>query len=394
VEDCQVKERDGRSSSINRLDDNDSTLCAFGLIFAPLREMVFLADAQRKNVRRKALNLGLKIKSMPQVSVIIPTHNRPHLLPRAVESALGAGTDVEVIVVDDASTDETASVCRNFSHIRYVRVERNRQVAGARNLGLLAAGAKYISFLDDDDQRLPQSLDLQIKALSSVPEAAFCYGQVLVSDQRGATDGSFYPKTCPQGDVFWKLLERNFIPCGSVVFRKSCLYRVGLLEESIPGIDDWDLWIRLAEIYRVVAIEQPVAIWRKPVPGSGQGSSETLDLIRLSARELRRRWLALPRAALAPPEERREVWRRFSKNLAEHLAWETASALASGQLRRAGRLALAQLRLHPSGLFAVTGRWARPSTLRALLAGARGSSDDMEEIKTRFKQMRLSRSKQ
>src|SRR5437588_12046341 len=95
---------------------------------------------------------------MPSVSVIIPTHRRPHLLGRAVESARAAGESVEVVVVDDASTDETAEVCASIPNIRYVRIESNRRVAGARNVGLLACAGEYLSFLDDDDLRLPGSL--------------------------------------------------------------------------------------------------------------------------------------------------------------------------------------------------------------------------------------------
>ena len=73
---------------------------------------------------------------MAKVSLIIPTFNRPHLLERCVDSALKAGSSVEVIVVDDASTDETASVCQKLREIKYVRLDSNRGVAGARNEGL------------------------------------------------------------------------------------------------------------------------------------------------------------------------------------------------------------------------------------------------------------------
>jgi glycosyltransferase involved in cell wall biosynthesis len=84
------------------------------------------------------------------------------LLPRAVESALGAGTGVEVIVVDDASTDGTARVCAQLQGIKYIRLDRNQGVAGARNIGLLESSADFIAFLDDDDLRLPGSLDHQL----------------------------------------------------------------------------------------------------------------------------------------------------------------------------------------------------------------------------------------
>src|SRR5260370_1068949 len=106
---------------------------------------------------------------MATISVIIPTHARPHLLARAVESARAAGTNVEVIVVDDASIDATADVCRELGDLKYVRLEHNQGVAGARNVGILTSTGNYIAFLDDDDLRLPGSLDLQAAALDQNP---------------------------------------------------------------------------------------------------------------------------------------------------------------------------------------------------------------------------------
>jgi hypothetical protein len=322
-----------------------------------------------------------------KASIIITTHNRPHLLPQAVSSARGSGTDVEIVVVDDASKDETANVCRGLSDIVYVRVERNQKVADARNVGLLASTGDFISFLDDDDLRLPQSLDFQIEALEATPEAALVYGRMLVSNQEGATIGGPYPEVCPQGDVFWNLLERNFIPCGAVVVRRSCINSLGLLDGSIPGLDDWDLWIRLAELYKVAAVERPVMIWREPTPGSGQGSSNTVKLIALSTRLLRQGWLKLPRAAAAPARKRREVRRRFSENVVEHLCWETARALSTGDLRHAGRSALSLLQLHPVALVKVTRRWARVSTLQSLLSFS-VTKRGLENTKAHFKRAR------
>src|SRR5438132_1940514 len=110
---------------------------------------------------------------MPKVSVIIPTYNRPHLIQRAVTSAFAAGHNVEVIVVDDASSDDTANVCAALRGIKYVRLDRNQGVAGARNVGLLESTSPFIAFLDDDDRRLPGSLDQQISMLETYPEAGF-----------------------------------------------------------------------------------------------------------------------------------------------------------------------------------------------------------------------------
>lgn len=287
---------------------------------------------------------------MAGISVIIPTHSRPHLLPRAIESALAAGTDVEVVVVDDASTDDTAEACRALKDINYIRLAHNQGVAGARNVGVLSSSAEYIAFLDDDDLRLPGSLDLQLEVLRKTPRAALIYGQALIG---GATDRfahDRYPQPCPEGDVFWQLLTQNFIPSGSVVFRRSCLFSTGLLDHSIAGIDDWDLWIRIAALYPVAALNEPVMIWCRPSPESDQSSARAVEMVTLSTRQFRRHWLRMPRVAQASPIVRRKAARRFSQNMASHLASEALRSLSRGQVMRAHRCVVAALRHHSHGL--------------------------------------------
>src|SRR5438045_2348110 len=139
---------------------------------------------------------------MPKVSLIITTYNRPRLLPRAVQSARLAGQDVEIIVVDDGATKEAFDLCRNLPGVRYMRTDRNRKMSGARNLGISASTAEYLTFLDDDDVRLPDSLDLQVKALDSSAEAGLIYGQALHGDSDCVPTGSLWPDSCPQRDIF------------------------------------------------------------------------------------------------------------------------------------------------------------------------------------------------
>jgi glycosyltransferase involved in cell wall biosynthesis len=288
--------------------------------------------------------------SMASISVIIPTHSRPHLLPRAVESALAAGTDVEVVVVDDASTDETAEACRALKGISYVRLAHNQGVAGARNIGMLSSSAEYIAFLDDDDLRLPGSLDHQLAVLQNTPGAALIYGQALIG---GATDRfahDRYPQTCPEGDVFWQLVTQNFIPSGSVLFRRSCLFSIGLLDRSIAGIDDWDLWVRVAALYQVAAVDEPVMIWRRPSPDSDQSSARAVEMVALSTRQFRRHWLRMPRVTQASPVVRRKAAGLFSQNMASHLASEAFRSLSCGQVMRANSCVVAALRHHSHGL--------------------------------------------
>ncbi|OLE96936.1 MAG: hypothetical protein AUG75_14280 [Cyanobacteria bacterium 13_1_20CM_4_61_6] len=104
-----------------------------------------------------------------------------------------------------------------------------------------------------------------------------------------------------------------------MVIRRACVSRVGLLDDSIPGIDDWDIWIRIAELFPVIAMEMPVMIWRQSTPASAQGSSRTVELIALGRRRFRDHWMKLPRVANATRAERHETWRAFSRNVDEHL---------------------------------------------------------------------------
>ncbi|HYW72468.1 MAG TPA: glycosyltransferase family 2 protein [Pyrinomonadaceae bacterium] len=319
----------------------------------------------------------------PRASIIIPTHDRPDRLRRAIASAFAASKDVEVIVVDDASADETAQLCASIAGIKYVRAERNQGVAGARNLGLVASRGEFISFLDDDDLRLPNSLDDQIEALSRSPAAMLCYAQAIPEDQTGK-QGPPFPDACRQGDIFWDLLKGNFIPCGSVVFRRRCISSAGLLDDSISRIDDWDFWLRVTELFPVIGLKTPVLVWRAPARNSRQGSSETVEVIELAIKHFRRNCRRMPRVARASRRQRQQSWRAFSMNLADHLAWETFRSLCAADFSRAWVCARTLFKLHPGVLVHLTWRWTRASTIKTFIAG----QHEPEGMKIRFKEIR------
>ncbi|HEX8353925.1 MAG TPA: glycosyltransferase family A protein [Pyrinomonadaceae bacterium] len=299
---------------------------------------------------------------MPRVSLIIPTFDRPHLLSRCVESALAAGAGVEVIVVDDASAGGTAEVCRGLAGVRCVRLEHNQGVAGARNVGLLASTSDYVAFLDDDDLRLPGSLEHQLALLEAAPEAAFVAGGVLLADQHLVPTGEVAVPRAESGDVFWQVVELgvHLIP-SSVVVRKSCLFEVGLFDQRIPGIDDWDMWARLAESRPAVLDERPVCVYRSPTPDSGQGSS-ALGRHMLAAVRHQAKLLSLPRALAAPAARRRSARRNTRRRVADTLSWRAAEQLPRGAFRFAATNFFAALRISP--LWA-----ARPTHFRVLFRG-------------------------
>jgi glycosyltransferase involved in cell wall biosynthesis len=301
---------------------------------------------------------------MPGVSIIIPTHSRPHLLPRAVESARTAGTNVEIIVVDDASTDETASVCRQLSGIKYLRLDRNQGVAGARNVGILASANEFIAFLDDDDLRLPGSLDLQTAMLVANPQAGFACGAMLIADQDYRLTGEISAAGHEGGDVFWQLLELDFpvMPL-CVVIRKECFLKVGLLNSRLRGIDDWDILVRIAELYPAIVTEQPVGIYRRPTPRSKQGSSTQAAQLR-HAIEHQLRLFKLPRVAAVAKFERQASRRRTINRVADTLLWNAWLQLPERAFGFVAANILTALRLNPW-------RALRPRSLGKVISGFR-----------------------
>lgn len=295
-----------------------------------------------------------------KVSVIIPTHKRPRLLRRAVESARAAGVDVEIIVVDDASTDATAEVCRSLKGIKYLRLDRNQGVAAARNRGFMLSTAEFVCFLDDDDQRLPGSFDLQLKALISRPDAGFVCGAVLYSDQSGNLTGKGMSPSRNPANAFWDLLEWNFFALPvSIVIRKSCLLRAGLFKSGLDRIDDWDLCVRLAALFPVITVDEPVGIYRLPTRFSDQGSSNLAPNF-IKASRHQKTLFKLPQARSAPPSKLRATRRRSLNRFADILFQRAATSLIAGQYRTGCADFLTGLRLSPRRLI-------RPSIYRTFL---------------------------
>lgn len=295
---------------------------------------------------------------MPEVSVIIPTFNRCHLLPRAVASAKTAGTDVEIVVVNNGSTDGTDEVCKTLEGIHYVRLERNAGPGGGRNAGIEASSAPFLAFLDDDDKRLPDSLDWQVGALKANPEAGFAYGRALRADENCDPVGITDPSECPEGDIFWWLVKSPIVPCVSLMVRRTCLAVAGLFDPGLFCGDDWDLLLRLAERFPAIALERPVGIYRSPNV-SANNTTSNLSLAYRTTLSIQSRALSGDRARSAPRRLRREARRQLLNRSSDILILTAAEAIEVGR-RDVGRKNLLEaIRLNPY-------RALRPWTLKLM----------------------------
>jgi len=192
--------------------------------------------------------------SNPNISVIIPTYNRAHLLPRAIKSVLNQTyKDFELIIVDDASTDNTEEVVREFQEkdkrIVYVKHQKNRGGSAARNTGIKLAKGECIALLDDDDEWLPEKLEREIEKIQSLSsDVGVVYSGVFwVLEDTGRVISKVVPTL--HGKMYIDFLRGAIIALPSTLIRKSCFQRSGLFDEELPACQDWDMWIRLAKYY-------------------------------------------------------------------------------------------------------------------------------------------------
>jgi len=200
----------------------------------------------------------------PTVSIIIPTYNRAHLVGRAIRSVLNQTyQDFEIIVVDDASIDNTEEVVKSFedNRIRYIRHEKNKGAAAARNTGIKAARGEFIAFQDSDDEWLPEKLEKQMDIFQDLSkEIAVVYTDIL-KVEKGKTFHERDPSIMPEeGAICKKRIDFRVkgIFLQSSVIRKESLITVGMLDENLQRYHDLDLFIRLATKYSFYHIDEPL----------------------------------------------------------------------------------------------------------------------------------------
>jgi len=198
------------------------------------------------------------------VSVIIATYNRENFLKETIDSVLAQTyKNFELIIIDDGSTDSTKKIVKSYndSRIKYF-YQKNSGQNSAKNNGLLAAKGKYITILDSDDVILPKKLELQVNALEKNHLSAVVYGGIILIDSNSNEIGKQKLKI-HSGNVLKELLFTNFLYNGSnALFKRECIEKTGLFDESVKRMTDWDLYLRISLYFNFICIQADLLKYR------------------------------------------------------------------------------------------------------------------------------------
>jgi len=199
---------------------------------------------------------------VPRVSVVIPAFNRWRLLAEAIDSVLAQSyRDFELIVVDDGSSDATASeLAKLASRLQFFVTER-RGVSAARNLGVSQSRGYYIAFLDSDDLWLNSKLERQTRFMDEHPEFHICQtDEIWIRNGVRVNPKAVHQK--PSGDIFSRSLKLCLVSPSAVMMTKALFERTGGFDEAFPVCEDYDLWLRISAQHLVPLIPDRLTIKR------------------------------------------------------------------------------------------------------------------------------------
>ena len=284
---------------------------------------------------------------MPEVSVVIPTHNRRRLLGQTLRSVLGQrGVDFEVVVVDDGSTDGTAEAVAALGdrRVRLLHHEHPRGVATARNVGATAAHGAWVAFLDDDDLWAPDKLARQLEAAHQTGRTWVYTGEVSMDERLRILDGR---PPAPPEQVLERLVRHNAVPAGAsnVVVQADTLARAGAFDIGLRNNEDWDLWIRLARLGPPAWVCHPLTAYRMhPASNAFADAGRMLAEAAMLADRYR---IPVDRAA----QYRRAAWTCLRAGRRRQALGYYLGAVRVGDVRSAARAVAALLHPAPKGSY-------------------------------------------
>jgi glycosyltransferase involved in cell wall biosynthesis len=219
----------------------------------------------------------------PLLSVIIPTYNRREMICEAVNSVLAQTyRDFELIVVDDGSNDGTDAVLAGYGESLRVCAQPNRGVAAARNRGVLCAAGPYLAFLDSDDLWLPRKLEVQVRFMQDNPQCQICQTDEIWF-RHGVRVNPKLKHRKPSGDIFRPSLELCLVSPSAVMMTRTLFDRVGGFDEAFTACEDYDLWLRIANVCPVLLVDEPLVVKRGGHADQLSRSIWGLDRFRITA---------------------------------------------------------------------------------------------------------------
>lgn len=251
-----------------------------------------------------------------RVTVIIPTYNRAGSIRRAVDGVLAqTHRDIEVIVVDDCSTDRTLEILDGIAdpRLRIVRHQTNCGAGAARHTGVLAAKTDLIAFQDSDDAWLPDKLEVQVRELAALgPDYVAVFGPEIIYGRDGEGSAKRYgPRRVAcvpgpdlairSGDLSAAFLEGNFLTLQTLLLRREAYFRAGGFDLSLPNNEDWDFNIRLSRTGPIGYIDTPHVIVSNSADGISKNEAANLRSMVMIFGKIRRlapETPSLPRLAL------------------------------------------------------------------------------------------------
>lgn len=203
----------------------------------------------------------------PEVSVIIPGHNCAPFIAETLESALGQTfQNIEVIFVDDGSTDGTEAVVHRFrDRVRYLHLPTaSGGPSRGRNVGIQESRGRFIALLDHDDLWEPHKIERQLEPFNRDPALGLVYSNCWIQDGSDAGNRRLDPNWRPRrGQVLADLLTENFIPCLTAMFPRRVYDKIGPFHEDLIITEDWEFFLRLAMAYPVEYLAEPLATYRR-----------------------------------------------------------------------------------------------------------------------------------
>jgi len=217
---------------------------------------------------------------MSLVSVIIPTFNRAWIIKEAIKSVLNQDyKPLEIIVINDGSTDNTKDVLKPFMDKIVLLEQPNKGVSSARNLGIKTSKGKFIAFLDSDDAWTPEKISCQVNFFNNNPDVFICQtDEIWIRNGKRVNPKKKHKKI--SGMIFEPSLKLCLVSPSAVMMKRCFFDTKGLFDESLPACEDYDLWLRTAIDIPIYLIDKPYTI-KKGGHNDQLSSAHSLDKYRI-----------------------------------------------------------------------------------------------------------------